>query len=175
MTDITMTAGQQRLRCGGYEADGYLISDPMSLQPEWIDFNGHLNMAFYSVLFDLGCTFAFDRLGLGADFRKGSGMTSMTADFRIRYIRELMPEDRVQATFRVIDVGPKSFHFVQELRHVDGWLSATAENINLSVDAAARRVAPYPPDRLEALTAMQADHDRFPRPDWVSAAFGVRK
>lgn len=165
---------QDRLRVKGELVDGRLMSEPMELRPEWIDFNGHLNMAFYGVLFDFGCSFGFDTLGLGDSYRTETPYTSMTADFRIRYIREVMLGDRVRSSFQVLKVGPKSFHFLQELYHVDGWLSATSETLNLNVDATARRVAPYPPERLAALKAMEKEHASLPVPDWVGAPLGVR-
>ena len=31
-----------------------LTSRVMGIEPDWIDYNGHLNMAFYNVLFDRG-------------------------------------------------------------------------------------------------------------------------
>src|SRR5439155_18206722 len=38
--------------------------------PEWIDYNGHMNLAYYTVLFDYATDLLFDELGLGLDYRR---------------------------------------------------------------------------------------------------------
>ena len=38
--------------------------------PEWIDWNGHMNLAYYVVLFDRATDLLFDELGLGLDYRR---------------------------------------------------------------------------------------------------------
>jgi acyl-CoA thioester hydrolase len=158
----------------GSMIDGRFVGEEMEIIPEWIDFNGHLNMAYYGVLFDLGCNHGFRALGFGDDYRRDFGFTTMTADFRIRYLRELHQGDRVRCSFRIVKVGTKAFHYCQELMHSDGWISATAETVNLHVDMTARKVAPYTEARKEALERMAADHAQTPVPDWVGLPLGVR-
>lgn len=145
------------------------------LQPDWIDFNGHLNMAYYVVLFDRGMDEAQEVVGLGPGYAKTSGFTTFSGEFGIRYLRELPPGSTVHSTFRLLDVGPKAYHFCQELYHEDGWLSATGEGISLHIDQSGPRVAPYPPKILAKLEAMQEEHGKLPVPDWVGKPMGVRK
>lgn len=145
------------------------------LKPEWIDFNGHLNMAYYVVLFDWGVDEVQDQIGLGVKYAETSGFTTFSAEFRIRYVRELPPGATVYSTFRLLDVSPKAYHFCQELRHADGWLSATGEGISLHIDQSGPRVAPYPDHVLKNLEAMLAEHSAEPVPEWVGQPMGVRK
>ncbi|WP_328598902.1 thioesterase family protein [Pseudooceanicola pacificus] len=151
------------------------ISSLMSLKPEWIDFNGHLNMAYYNVLFDLGCDEAWEQFGFGPAYRERTGHTTFAAEHRTRYVRELAPESRVRVSFHMLDVGPKAFHYCQELRHEDGWLPATGEGVSLHVDQSGPRVAPYPPEILERLNAMLKQHAGEPVPEWVGSRMGIRK
>lgn len=150
------------------------LSEELVVQPEWIDFNNHLNMAFYGVLLDKGGMHGFNALGLDENYRRERGCTTMTADLRIRYLRELVLGDRLRCSFRIVKVAAKAFHYCQELIHSDGWVAATAESVNLNVEITARKVAPYPADRKAALDAMAADHARTPVPDWVGLPLGVR-
>jgi len=159
----------------GEMVNGRFLSDPIEVRPEWEDFNGHLNMAFYGVLFDWGGNHGFRAIGLGNEHRQATGCTSFTGDFRIRYIREIRAGERVRCSFLLVGVGPKTFHFAQELIHAEeGWLSATAETLNLHVDMATRRVVPHPPHIQQRLESMLADHAKLPRPDWIGAPLGVR-
>ncbi|WP_240789448.1 acyl-CoA thioesterase [Pseudooceanicola onchidii] len=158
----------------GEMIDGRFLSEEMEILPEWIDFNGHLNMAYYGVLFDIGCNHGFNAIGFGADYRRDHGMTSMTADFRIRYLRELLLGDRVRCSFRIVKVGTRAFHYCQELIHSDGWVAATAETVNLHVDMEARKVVPYTDKLRNALEKMAAEQASSPVPDWVGLPLGVR-
>ncbi|OWU84807.1 hypothetical protein ATO6_10840 [Oceanicola sp. 22II-s10i] len=150
------------------------MSDPMEVRPEWEDFNGHLNMAFYGVLFDWGSGPGFRALGLGGPHRDASGFTSFTGDFRVRYLREIHSGDMVRCSFILVKAGTKTFHFAQELVHEDGWISATAETLNLHVDMQTRKVVPHPPEVQARLEAMEQEHRAIGLPDWVGAPLGVR-
>ncbi|WP_163846203.1 acyl-CoA thioesterase [Pseudooceanicola aestuarii] len=151
------------------------ISEPMGLKPEWIDFNGHLNMAYYNVLFDTGVDDAFELLGLSERYMRNTAHTTYSAEFRTRYLRELHLGAQVRVTLRILDHGPKSFHFCQTIQHQDGWIAATGEGISLHIDQSGPRVAPYPPEIHEKIAAMAADHATLPVPDWVGAPMGLRK
>lgn len=151
------------------------LSDFMDIQPEWIDFNGHLNMAYYGVLFDQSVDQAFLEFGLGPDYRERTGFTTYSAEFHIRYLRELHMGDRVRASFQILDAGPKAFHFVQELIHEDGWVAATGEGISLHVDQSGPRVAPYPAEIKQKIYAMAAAHADLPVPDYIGKPMAIRR
>jgi acyl-CoA thioester hydrolase len=150
-------------------------SEPMTVKPEWIDYNGHLNMAYYNVLMDLGSDQAFAMLGLGPDYAETHGHTTYSAEYRMRYVRELHEGDAVTVTMQLLDHSDRAFHFVQELHHVDGWLSAKGEGVGLHIDMSGPRVAPMP-DAIQArFAAMAAAHADLPRPDWIDRPLGLRK
>ncbi|MGR3322275.1 MAG: thioesterase family protein [Pseudooceanicola sp.] len=155
--------------------DGKLLSDPMEIRPDWIDHNGHMNMAFYGVLFDTGVSHVFRRMGFGPDYRKKHGFTTFSGEFRVQYRRELKLGDRVRCAFQMLDLGPKSFHYAQELIHEDGWVAATGEEISLNIDQSGPRVAPYPADMYARLKAVLDEQALLPRPDWVGRKMELRK
>ena len=49
------------------------VSSVMRVEPGWIDYNGHLNMAYYNVLFDRAVDEAFELLGCGSTTSRRSG------------------------------------------------------------------------------------------------------
>ena len=151
------------------------LSAPMSLQPDWIDYNGHLNMAYYTVLFDHDVDEVWEGFGLGDAYRKARGMTTFAGAFQIRYLRELKLGDRVTSSFQILDHDDKRIHSFQELRHTDGWLAATGETIHLSIDTEGPKVAPFPPDILERIAAMAFDHARLPRPEAAGQGIAIRR
>ena len=150
-------------------------SSPMTVKPEWIDHNGHLNMAFYSVLFDQGVDQVWATLGLGEAYVKERAMTTFLAEFHILYSRELHVGDEVIATYQILDHDAKRIHAFQELWHVDGWLSASGEALHLSIDQSGPRVAPFPDDIMARINALAADHATLPRPEAAGRTIGIRR
>jgi acyl-CoA thioester hydrolase len=141
------------------------VSSAMRVEPAWIDYNGHLNMAYYNVLFDRAVDEAFGLLGCGADYVK-RGFSNFTAEAHVRYLRELQAGDPVRVTFQLLDHDSKRMHFFEQLFHAhEGWVSATSENMSLHVDMTAKKTAPFPPQLLNRLARMQSTHAQLPRPE----------
>jgi acyl-CoA thioester hydrolase len=140
----------------------------MKVEPQWIDYNGHLNMAYYNVLFDRAVDEAYELLGIGIDYLKRTKHSTFTAECHVRYLRELHEGDPVRVTFQLLDYDAKRVHYFEQLVHArEGWLSATSENMTLHVDMTAKKVAPFPDSALRALAAMKAAHAHLPIPNGV--------
>ena len=141
------------------------VSSLMRVEPAWIDYNGHLNMAYYNVLFDHAVDEVFELLGCGLDYVRTLRHSCFTAETHVRYLRELKAEDPVRVTFQLIDYDRKRMHFFEQLLHAtEGWVSATSENMSLHVDMEQKRTAPFPAAIASALGSMKAMHARLPYP-----------
>jgi acyl-CoA thioester hydrolase len=137
----------------------------MTVEPQWIDYNGHLNMAYYNVLFDRAVDEVYEFLGIGPSYLKRTGNTTMTAEVHVRYLRELHVNAPVRARFQLLNYDEKRIHYFGQLMHAEeGWLSASSENMGLHVNIAAKKVMPWPPDVMTALARMQQAHDALPVP-----------
>ena len=142
------------------------VSSIMRVEPGWIDYNGPLNMAYYNVLFDRAVDEVLELLGCGADYVKSRRQSWFTAEVHVRYLRELHAEDPVRVTFQLINFDSKRLHFFEQLFHaVDGWVSATSENLALHVDMAAGKTAALPADVAAALAKMKTAHAKLPLPE----------
>lgn len=144
-----------------------------TVEDDWIDYNGHFNMAYYGVLFDRTCDEAFELVGLGPDYLK-SGASFFTLETHTTYVRELHADDKVKVTVHMLDHDSKRMHYVQEMFHADeGWLSATMEAICMHVDMTAKKSAPFPDDILNRIAAMQEAHAGLPVPSQVGHKIGI--
>ncbi|PYF01304.1 acyl-CoA thioester hydrolase [Rhodopseudomonas faecalis] len=144
------------------------LSSVMAIEPHWIDYNGHLNMAYYNVLFDRALDQLWLSLGIGPDYVQSRGGSTFTAECHVRYLRELHLGDPAQVAVWVIAADDKRLHTFEELRHAEeGWLSASSENMNLHVDMASRKTAPFPPDIKDRIHAFAEAHRAAPRPDGI--------
>lgn len=150
-------------------------SSVFSIKPEWIDYNGHLNMAYYSVLFDMCADEVYEQLGFGPDYQAETGNTTYIAEFHISYLRELHVNDAVTVTFQLIDYDAKRFHSYQEIYHNDGWLAATGEALSLHVDQSGPRVAPMPASILKRVGDLHVTHASLPRLERVGASIDIRR
>jgi acyl-CoA thioesterase FadM len=101
------------------------VSSLMGVEPGWIDYNGHLNMAYYNVLFDRAVDEAFELIGCGLNYVKTRKHSCYTAEVHVRYLRELHAGDPVRVTFQLLDYDAKRMHYFEQLFHaVEGWVAA---------------------------------------------------
>ena len=136
--------------------------------PEWIDYNGHMNLAYYTVLFDQATDILFDVLGLGLDYRQDRKLGTFVAETHNLYERELLLGATVRIATQIVAIDEKRLHLGHEMFALDGdHRCATQELMFLHVDLAARRVSPFPPDMYERVSAAAAAHAGLPMPDWV--------
>jgi acyl-CoA thioester hydrolase len=144
------------------------------VEPQWIDHNGHLNMAYYNVMLDDAVGDLFRPIGFGPNYRKTRNCSTMTAECHVRYLREIKLGDPVQVFIRLLGADEKRMHLFEEMRHAtEGWLATTSENISLHIDMSVRRVAPFPPDIAERVQAVVQAHSVLPRPEGAGRSIGL--
>ncbi|MGH6727629.1 MAG: thioesterase family protein [Pseudolabrys sp.] len=142
------------------------VSSVMRIEPQWIDYNGHLNVAYYNVLFDRAVDEIYELVGLGPAYLERTRHSTMVVEAHVRYLRELHENDPVRVSAQLLDYDAKRIHLYEELHHAtEGWLSATSENMTLSVDMTSKKVAPFHDSVLRTLGRMKVAHARLPRPD----------
>src|SRR5271163_5047195 len=132
------------------------VSSVMQVEPDWIDYNGHLNMAYYNVLFDRAVDEVYELVGCGLAYVEATRHSCFTAEVHVRYLRELHAGDPVRVTFQLLDFDAKRLHYFEQLFHAEeGWVSATSENLSLHVDMTATKTAAFPNDVVARLERMK--------------------
>jgi len=150
------------------------VSSVMRVEQSWIDYNGHLNMAYYNVLFDRCVDEAYELLGIGLNYLNTQKHSTFTAEAHVRYLREVHQGDPVRVTFHLLDYDTKRIHYFQQLFHAaDGLVSATSENMTLHVDMGAKKVAPFPESVMRTLSRMKTAHARLPRPEAAGSSIAM--
>ena len=144
------------------------LSRPGLVRPEWIDHNGHLNLAYYIVLFDEATDALWQAIGLGEPYRIRTGYGTFAVETHTLYISELIEGDATTAASLIIEVDRKRLHIAHELRRDrDGAVAAWQELMYLTVDLTTRRSVPWPDETLASLRAGRHAHAAMPRPEWV--------
>src|SRR3984957_13629296 len=144
------------------------LASVMQIEPQWIDYNGHLNMAYYNVMFDRAIDELWLELGIGPPYRTARNGSTFTAECHVRYLREIHLGDPVQVSILLVGADEKRLHTFEELRHAgEGWRSAASENMTSHIDMAARKTAPFPPDIRARIETLANAHATIPRPEGI--------
>lgn len=145
------------------------------VQPDWIDHNGHMNVAYYLMAFDIASGGLLDFLGLGKDYRRETANGTFTGELHIRYRGEVKEGDLLRFTAQVIGCDSKRVHYWIEMYHeTEGYLAATCELVTLHMDMTIRRVAPMPDDMVEWIEKVRDAHATLPRPDGLGNVIATK-
>jgi len=131
----------------------------------WIDYNGHMNLAYYVLAFDHATDAFFDYIGLGVAYLQSNNCSTFTLEAHVTYERELMADAPMRFETQLLDHDAKRLHYMHMMYHgEDGYLASTNELISLHVDMSRRRSAAMPATVTERLDRIAATHRQLPRP-----------
>lgn len=142
---------------------------------EWMDYNGHMNVAYYVLAFDRATDAFMDTLGMGQDYRDRCQCSAFVVETHVNYQRELVANDPMRVTTQLLGFDSKRIHCFHRLYHAaKGFLAATTELMLIHVALAERHSAPMPMPVLDRLGAVMAQHIQLPRPPQSGRVMGVR-
>ena len=133
---------------------------------EWIDYNGHMNVAYYTLAFDKAVDFFFeDVLDIGPSFveRNKEGPFALKASYN--YFNELLEGEKFFVDISILDFDSKRVHVFGEMRKDESLeLSAVFETVLMNMDLSARKVKQYPDRVLELFKLFKSslDQDKIP-------------
>lgn len=140
-------------------------TDRLVVRPEWIDHNGHMNVAFYIKAFDEAFDELYAVLGLDGETIRRTGISTFTAEMHITYQREVREGDRLRITTQLVDFDAKRMHYIQCMYHAaEGFLAATDEWLIMCVDLARRKTAEIPKPLHAFLGEVKRAHSTLPLP-----------
>lgn len=135
-----------------------------TVKPEWIDVNGHMNVAYYVLAFDQAVDSLWTRIGITADYVAETRGSTFAVESHVTWQRELRNGDPFVITSQIVAFDQKRIHQFQRLYHAkERYLAATAEWMNLHVDLTTRRVSSWSADTIESIydvVEMQGDASR---------------
>jgi len=144
--------------------------------PEWIDYNGHMNVAFYVLAFDHATDAMLEFLRLTHDYKTKENTTTFVADMNVTYRQEVKEGDPLRFTTWILDCDEKRIHFWHEMYHAtEGYLAATNELLSLHIDLSSRRVGPMAADIAEWIASIRDAHADLPLPEGVGRLIGMKK
>jgi acyl-CoA thioester hydrolase len=87
-----------------------------TIDPAWIDYNGHLRDAFYGLIFSFAIDDVMDHLGLDATYREKTACTLYTLELHLHYLHEVKASDELSVQSLILDADHKRIHAGAEFR-----------------------------------------------------------
>ncbi len=147
-----------------------------TVKPEWIDYNGHLNVGYYHVAFDLGVESFFHWLGFTPEHREQTACSTFALESHLNFLAEVKEGDELRFEARLLDHDQKRWHFYQEMYHVsEGYLAASHESLGAYIDMTRRKTTNMPQNIIDRLAAVKAAHATLDRPWQIGHVISLKK
>jgi len=144
--------------------------------PEWIDYNGHMNVAYYVLAFDHATDAFLDYIGLDHAYKAKANVTTFVADMNVTYIREVVEGDPLRFTTQLLEFDDRRFRYFHSMYHAEqGYLAATNELLSLHIDLSTRRVGRMSGVILERLQQVLDAHASLRVPAGAGRVLGMRR
>ena len=144
------------------------------IRPEWLDGNGHMNVAYYTLVFDHGTDAFLDAIDLGFAYRDRTGRSTFAVEAHVTHQNEVGVGEEVLVTTQLLGFDAKRLHYFHVMVHAaSNRRLATLEQLSLHVNLATRRVEAMPEAAQRLLAGMAQCHARLPRPAEQGQVIGM--
>ena len=108
---------------------------------EWTDYNNHMNLSYYILVFDLGAEVILSKFKMGEQSAKTTKKSTMVVETHTTYNNEVKEGDEVDVFLSHFDHDNKRLHYKLEMYNKNkNVLSATTEVLSLYIDLSVRKV-----------------------------------
>lgn len=121
---------------------------------EWVDYNGHLNEAYYVLVFGHATDELMEHIGLGEEYRTATDSSLFTVEAHVRYLAEVPAGVELEVRSSIIGATDKLLRLWHEM-WLDDELRATEEVLGLHVTA--RRSSRFPDDVAQRVAALRTE------------------
>lgn len=143
--------------------------------PDWIDDNGHMNVAFYHLVFDLAAKPFFNWLGFTDANREKYNISTFALETHLNYLSEVKVDATVCIESRLLDASEKRLHFYQEMfKNDSGQLAATHESLGTVVDMQKRKSTKMPGAIHDRMQAVRTAHSRLEKPWQIGHVMSIK-
>ena len=122
------------------------------IKKEWTDYNNHMNMAYYVLVFDQIWEIILEKFKMGEQSAKTTKMSTMVVETHTTYNNEVKEGDEVEINLTFFDHDKKRLHFKMEMIEKSSKkLSATLEMLSLYIDLNKRKVAEFEDEKVKLM------------------------
>jgi len=119
---------------------------------EWTDYNEHMNMAYYILIFDQAWETMLNKFQMGGENAKSNLRSTMVVETRTTYNNEVKENQEVEVYCTHFDHDKKRLHLKLEMiSQKTKKLSASMEWISLYIDLSKRKVAEFEDEKVNLM------------------------
>ena len=120
---------------------------------DWTDYNGHMNVAYYVLIFDIfGAEILMNKFQMGEESAKTTKKSTMVVESHITYNQEVKEGDKVDVNLIYFDHDKKRLQYKLEMVHSEQkYLASTIEILSLYVDLGQRKVSEFEDDKIKLM------------------------
>ena len=119
---------------------------------EWTDYNGHMNLSYYILVFDIGAEVILSKFKMGEHSAKTTKKSTMVVETHTTYNQEVKEGDEVDVFISYFDHDNKRLHYKLEMfDKAKNTLSATTEILALYIDLNIRKVTEFEPEKIKIM------------------------
>ena len=163
-----MLVAQQNLPENG------VVSYAATVKRDWLDYNDHMNVAYYVMAFDLAIDAFKEVIGISRQYIERERRSTVALESHITYQQEASLGDELRIDTRVVDFDGKRAHLCQEMYRGDQLL-ASQETLSISFDTTARKSCRFDEAIAQRYEGMVAAQRKLPVPDWLGRSVGIRR
>ena len=122
------------------------------IKKEWTDYNNHMNMAYYVLVFDQIWEVILEKFKMGEQSAKTTNMSTMVVETYTTYNNEVKEGDEVAINLTFLDHDKKRLHYKMEMIEKSSKkLSATLEMLSLYIDLNKRKVSEFEQEKVKLM------------------------
>ena len=119
------------------------------IKKEWADYNGHMNLAYYIHLFDIGWEVVLNKFNMGEHSAINQKKTTFAVESHTTYDQEVKVDDEININLLFLDRDKKRLIYKLEMIHVEkNYVASTTEVCSLYVDLKKRKVLDFEHPKL---------------------------
>ena len=129
-----------------------MLLKTFEVKKEWVDYNNHMNMAYYVLVFDQAWEVALEKFKMGGTAAKDNNRSTMVVETNTKYLNEVKEGEKVYINVTYFDHDKKRLHLKMEMiSQKTNKLSASMEWISLYIDLSKRKVTEFEEDKIKLM------------------------
>jgi len=145
------------------------------VQEAWIDYNGHVNISGYIVIFSDSLDRFLTTIGMDETYRKERQFSIFTLEMHVNYFSELRLGETFDVFLNILDYDEKRAHLFLDIYKEDGTRSASGELMQTCADLSKRKTAPFPEDVYPKLMTLAEETKVSEWPKEAGSVIGIRR
>ena len=122
------------------------------IKKEWTDYNKHMNVAYYVLVFDEAWEVMLQKFKMGENSAKTAEMSTMVVETYITYKNEVKEGEEVEIFLTYFNHDKKRLHYrLEMIEKSSKKLSATIELLSLYVDLKKRKVSEFENEKINLM------------------------